>query len=439
MGWFGSLCSSVGNFISSAASAIKSTVNFVTETAAKAARFAGEVLTKVAEVGEKVIKTVKATWNTVIKPVLKGIQFVAKVAAVIVPHPAIKAIAVAIDRGIGVVLAIEKSPLLRTLDKTLTKVLGYAKNIGKVLLTTAEILEAKREQKKFEEAEKELTGEAQQAVLLAKIINQFTILKSEVTLKIENDEVENMEQYLQLRASQKIMECMELKFNSGCTLDDITDDDLFILDISSRLIEKNPNISEEETLRFQDIVRQIFNKDLLPFVFEEMIKMWAADLNKEFESYETLKKDVSRKEVILKRHERSLADNDEMTAEEIQEMKDLRIIVPKLQAEMAKAFEMIMRREYYIDASEGMLRALENDLVGGIEKALPGMTKEEMAEIMQEQIPDLSKTIIDCMERGKSWDELDIQDKQLIKNFALVFRKASQRRGCELVAVEVAA
>lgn len=88
----------------------------------------------------------------------------------------------------------------------------------------------------------------------------------------------------------------------------------------------------------------------------------------------------------------------------------------------------IGHRQDYIEAAEGMLRVYEGD------ESLSKVVGEDI-DVIKDNVEDVGQLVIDCMNRGKQWEELDEEEKGLIMDFSNIFRKSAQMRAKEVVEV----
>lgn len=175
--WLGGCVSSAASFVSSAISTVASGVGRVVT---KVVGVAGKVLSTVASVGGKVIKAVKAVWP-VVKPwvakfsvLLNGIPYVGPFLA----------------KAAQVLLALNKSPILKKVGEIAESVLPKAKALGQVLTKVSDIRKAREEQKYLEAAEVEMQNDEQRSALrLTEFINKFMIVNSTIAKMIEEDKV----------------------------------------------------------------------------------------------------------------------------------------------------------------------------------------------------------------------------------------------------------
>lgn len=413
MGFFsfiGSCVRGVASFVSSAASTVG-------RVATKVAGFAGKVLSTVASVGEKVIKTVKAVWP-VVKPwvarfsvLLNGIPYVG-------PYLA---------KAAQVLLALDKSPILKKIGQIAERILPKAKVLGQALTKWSDIRKAREEQEDLEAAEEEMQNEEQRSALrLTEFINKFIIVNSTITKMIEEDKVTDLESYLRIRADARILEKMKDKLHNIKSIDEVSADDMFVLNFTDK-ITNEMDVSESEVDRFSDLVEKMFGKSVMAIVFDEMIKQWAGDLEVDLAKKEKAFDALNRAQTTVNRCER-LEKAGDATTEDLTEMKQLKQKLPGLEKTYSDLVKAIGHRRDYIDAAEGMLRVYEGD------ESLAKIVGEDV-DIIKDNVEDVGQVVIDCMNRGKQWEDLDEEEQSLIRDFSNIFRKSAKLRAKEVVEV----
>lgn len=408
--WLFSFCDSVISGLSSAASAVGRVVT-------KVASVAGKVLSTVASVGEKVIKTVKAVWP-VVKPwvakfsvLLNGIPYVG-------PYLA---------KAAQVLLALDKSPILKKIGEIAEKVLPKAKVLGQALSKWADIRKAREEQEDLEEAEAEMENDEQRSALrLTEFINKFVIVNSTIAKLIETDKVADLESYLRIRADARILERMKDKLNNIKSIEDVSADDLFVLNFTDKITTEK-EVTDEEADRFSNLVEKMFGKPIIAIVFDEMIKQWEADLQMDRARKEDAFDVFNKAQTTYNRCVR-LEKAGDATEEDLTEMRQLKEKLPKLEVIHSDLQKAIGHRQDYIEAAEGMLRVYEGD------DSLAEIVGDAI-DVIKDNVEEVGMVIIDCMNRGKQWEELSEDEKALIMDFSNIFRKAAKMRAKEVVEV----
>lgn len=413
MGFF----SFVGSCISSAASFVGSAVSAVGRAAVKVAGVAGKVLSTVATVGEKVIKTVKTVWP-VVKPWVATFANALNAIPVVGPYLSVAA---------KTLLALENSPILKKVASIAEKVLPKMKTIGNALTKWSEIQKAKEDQEILEKGEAEMrSDEERNSLRVAQIINKFIIVNSTVQKMIAEDKVTDLESYLRLRADARILEKIKERLTNIKGLDEVSADDLFVLNFSDKVINEE-DVTAAEADRFSDLVERMFSKSVTAIVFDEMMKQWAADLDVDRQKEKKLFAEFNSANVAFKRFSRLETDNL-LSDEEKAELKSLKEKLPKMKELHEGIQKSIGHRQDYIEAAEGMLRVYEGD------ESLAQIVGEDV-EVVKDCVDDVGQLIIDCMNHGKEWESLTEDEKGLIMDFSNVFRKSAQMRAKEVVEV----
>jgi hypothetical protein len=298
-------------------------------------------------------------------------------------------------------------------------------------LTEAEMAEAEERKRQFAQAADSLNDEQRRAVLFGQIVNELLMVRAKLQKLIDSQEMVNFDHYLRLRATQKLLVNVNQRLNSVRELDYITADDLFLLEVAQELLAQTPILTDLQLQRLNRLVSERFDKELAPFVFEELVRGWALALNSDEAMYVEKRALLSLDEAVLQILEHNLNMGILLSSEEKNQLKELKNRLPDQQIAADDLFKSIQHRNHFIDSAEGLLQALENK-VGDIEMNL--------------MIPQVGEIIIACMEKGRKWEQLSEEEQCLITDFANIFRQARVERGKELeaesnamVLVEVAA
>lgn len=402
--------------------------NSVKSVAVKAVKYAGKALSKVAEVGERVIKKVKETWPA-IKPWLE--KYGTKLSAI----PKVGVYLAAAAKGL---LMLDKSPILRKVGSLVEKWLPIVGRIGEKLKDWAEIKEAETARQKVEEAEREeILNQQREELLVYKILLHHKILVSKVAEKIKENDVSDMESYLQLRAAGRILEQMQKRWSAHeLRATDFTSDDAFVLAFTDKLLI-GQEVSDTEADKFGEIVESMFGRPILAIVFDEMVKQWSADLVLDRNEEKRLSDEISGLETdkgILDEY-REFGMMDEKKNARYDEIVGALERIVKKHTPLA---ESINRRQYYIEAAEGMLLVYEGDdaLRDALEK---NDHLDGLVEAIKNQVENVANAILQCMEGEKEWESLAEEEKNLILDFSNVFRIAAENRAKPIVEVVVGA
>ena len=438
MGWISDAWDSVCDFASEVVEKVK-------DVAVKVADVAGNVLVKMAEVGEKVVSTVKSVWKKIkpfIEIVIKKAPVILKVVSLAlkrIPHPWAQAIAVILDKGsvifqkgLAALFGLENSPVLKKIDKALKFILPKMKDFGNSLKSWAEIQKARDLQNELDSLVITPQSQEEKILLLTKILNRFLILKGTVLKLVEEDNIQSMEHYLQLKATEKIFHEFQERISKGLQIEDVTNDDLFMFEVADVLVSQNPELSEDAIVRFDSLVQKMFGMPLLALVFSEMVTFWSSTLEIDVKRQKDLNMELSAKEVIVKRLEKNKKFEIDLDAEELKQLASLKKQIPGIRKEYDVLTKEIMHQQSYIYAAEGMQRALEQNIIEVVET-------ESDASAIEESIPELAELLIGCFRNGVQWEDLSTADQSLIRDFANIFKAASQDRAGKLITVQAVA
>jgi hypothetical protein len=406
MGWFGSIVSAAGNAISSVVSGTVKAVRKVVEV--------------IATKGEAFIEGVKDTYAKV-KPYLQKLSPYLKSAAAMV-SPVLpwlgKAILV-VDKIINALLAFENSPVLKKLEHAMRWVIAVSKRLHEKF-NAAEELEAHEHQAAIAAArEHAATAEQKAAFDLVAMINQLAIVKTGIANLLEDGNFSSFEHYLRLRAAQKLLRPIDDRLATALLAEDISTDDIFLVQLGATLLSDKPEMSEAETTRLDGIVFARYGKNLLPFVFEEMGKMWQLALTDDERKWKRMSATISAAKAKLSR----LKLEALVSPLSMEEQAALDALTASLPAAIAENDDLLARnveREHYVSATEGFLQLLEKD-----EAELRASDQEYLLELGGE----VGTLLMDCAQKGLRWVELSPHQQALLADFANIFRADSVKRG----------
>jgi hypothetical protein len=243
----------------------------------------------------------------------------------------------------------------------------------------------------------------------------------------EKKSLQDFEHYLRLRATQKILVSTEDKLDSAVSIEDVTEEDYFLIDIGNDLLKDSPSLSDENAARLDDIINRRYGKSLLPFVFEEMIVAWGVNQKQLEGQWKASNLSYSAEAVEMKRlvNEQALID---LCAEDSQRLSELQAMLPmkkdRLELEAKRKREM----EIYVNAAEGLLQILEKT---------PEQLIAEDREYLYEDSEIIGKLIIDCAQHGRKWETLTSDEQQCLEEYSAIFEEESKARVKEMVEVEV--
>lgn len=422
--------SSVGSFVSSVASSVVDTVSNVASSikdgVSSAYNWAKEKVSKAAswvmDKAETFVETVKETWKKV-KPFVQKIRPWVQAAAKAAPWPWLKTGLEVVAKGLEYLEKLDKNPLLNKVKKAIEWAVNVAKNL-RTLFGKTEVEEAEQRRRDLEEAaELAKTEEQRRSLYFAQLINEYVLVSTKVDELISSGEFKDFEHYLRLRATQKLLKTTEKRLKQAKRLEEITNDDVFLLQVGAKLLDENPELSQEAALKLDRIIKRRFKgKSLLPFVFEELVYSWTLKLDQMESEWDSLNKENAKlqtelRRLTIKRQLESLSISEEADiirlSEDIQDNEYL----------LNEKRESNRAMRSYILASEGFLQILEETEDYWIEN-----DKEWILEDSQE----VGMLIIECAENNKPWDELTEEQQSTISDFANIFAKDSKTRRQEM-------
>lgn len=434
MGFF----SSIGNFISSAVNAVGSAVSSVasgiSSVASKAWEKTKEVAAKavnwMAEKAETFVGNIKKVWQSVRPFIDSHIRPLVKAAAAVAPWPWLKGALLVLDKGLAYVSAFDRSPLAKRIDEGIRWAINAAKNLKETWLKKPEEVEKANERKQvFQEAMAQMPTEEAKAVQLAAMINDFVLVQTAINNTFEKNEIKDFEHYLRLRATQKLLKYAEQTLNNATDIEEITEDDIFLLKAGAGLLAANPELSDLDAIRLDDIIRNRHKKKLIPFVFEEMVMAWGKNLSDLESQLKAETAILSKNNVLLRRLEMAKKISEISTEEEsaLNQMKEETFAI---KGKVDKLILQTREKSNYIYAAEGFLQTLEK-------------SQEELAaegrDYLAEEGGQVGMVIIDCAQHGRKWETLSEEEQMLIIDYANIFKNESELRTKKLIEVEVGA
>lgn len=416
MGWFSDAWSRVKSVASSAWEHTK--------------EIAGKALDFMADKAESFVGTIKEVWEKA-KPIIEnvirpGVQFAAKWASVNLPtFPWVSGALTAFDKVLGALVAWDQADMAKKVDAAIKWAISKARDLRNVWLNVGEMAEAEQHEEVLREARGKVRGEAAQGIDLALLITNYTQLASRIKDVLENNNVSDFQHYLRLRAAQKLLNNTEQRLTEAQDINAIDGDDLFLTEIAAELLKAQPQISDLQAQRLDEIILQRFGKKLIPFVFEELIIAWGVNLDALEKEWKKLNDNLSKKKVEMRRLETSqrLA---ELSTEENAQLVKLKAELPKVNAKMEQKRKKAREMRNYVFAAEGFLQMLEKDPEEYVGK-----------EYLLEDSAIVGMLIIECAQHGKLWEELSGDEQSLIIDFANIFEEASRARAAQLVEVAV--
>jgi hypothetical protein len=417
--------SNVWSGVTSIASSVVSVAKSAWE---KTKEVAGKAIGLMAEKAESFVGKVKDVWKKVKPFIAKVVQPALKIAAKwtaanLPTFPWVSAAITAFDKALDALLAWDQTEMAKKLDAAIHWVIQKAKDLHDINLNEEEMATAEQHEETLRAARNEVKGDAAKAIDLASLITSYAQLTTRITHVMENNNIEDFEHYLRLRASQKLLKDTEKRLIHAQDINAINADDLFLMQIGAELLKKVPEISNAETQRLDDIIRGRFNQKLIPFVFEEMIMAWGYSLETMEAEWKTESDAINKDQILLRRLE--IAQRlSQLEPEETAVLADLQSKVPALKAHMDQKRKRTNEMRSYVFAAEGFLQMLEKNPEDFADK-----------EYLLEDSSTAGMIIIDCAQHGKQWEELTESEQILIIDFANIFEEASRARAARLVEV----
>lgn len=418
--------SSVGSFLSSAVSSVANVVSSAWSTAKSVA---SQAVGWMADRAENFIGVVKDTW-VLVKPMIEKIAPWIDTAAEYIPWPWIKFAVKAVGKGIQALLMLENSPILQKVESALEWSIKAAQHLRNTFLNENEEKEAINRQQDLDEAMNAMdTEEQKQSIRFAAIINDYIIIQTRIQKILEKDNVDDFQHYLRLRATQKLLREAERTLQTAETIEEITQDDLFLMKFGQKLLAVNPVLNNLELDQLNEIIGKRFSgKTLLPFVFEEMIRAW-----------ETKYQNMESKWNVFNKERASLASNvsrlevemkiKQLSSQEESELAEFRNDLANFNHKLSVQAQDNRTMKSYVHAAEGFLQFLEKS---------PEQLESEGLDFLVYEIEEIGMLIIDCAQNNKPWSELTEEQQSLITDYANIFAGASKKRNAELEMIEVA-
>lgn len=421
MGFFSDCWSAIKRVGSAAVEVVRTTFDNVREKARDA-------LDWMATKAESFVGKVKEVWSkvkpfiaNVVRPALK---IAAEWATVALPtFPWVATAIRAFDKALEALLNWEKSALAKQVKAAVEWVIAKAKMLRDIFLNDEEMEKAAAHEEVLREAREDVRGEAGRALDLATLITQYAQLSTRIQQVLENNNISDFDHYLRLRASQKLLKDTEQRLIHAQDLEAINRDDLFLVEIGAELLKANPQVSDDQAVRLDEVIHARFGKKLIPFVFEELIMAWGCNLEQQEKDWKTLSESVARLQV-QERQLKICQNLGEPSAEDKATLADIQARLPALKAQMDQLRKRNQEMRNYVYAAEGFLQVLEKQPEDFADDAYLLSDSQEVGMI-----------IIDCAQHGKRWEELTEDEQSLIIDFANIFEEASRERAGRLVEV----
>lgn len=427
MGWFSSFCSavssaarsvasSVGNAVSSAArsvgNAISSGLSWAREKASQACDW-------IAEKGEQFIDNVKNAYQ-VVKPFLqKARPWIDSIAKVVTAagFPWVGSVIAGAGKVIDGLFALENSPVAKKLEQALRGVIKFAQFVKQRYLTPEELEEAQEYQQELNKTEQmPLDEEQRKSIQLLQMLNNYAIIKVQLRDILEMG-VGDFQHYLRLRAVQKLLDEADEKLTKTTSLDQVNADDVFLINTAQRLLE-TAELSENDTIKLDEITQERFGKSLIPFVFEELILVWVQKQLELEKAWKECSQEVAKDKVLKNRLEIGQKVS-ELTAEEKQVYDELLPRLTGLETKLKRLDKERRSMKSYVYAAEGFMQILEKD---------DGMLQAEDKDYLIDDSAEIASIIMKVAQNNVDWDMLTTDEQNLITDYANIFEQEGKAR-----------
>lgn len=416
MGWFSNLCSKVGNAVKETA---KATVKAVGKGLAWAREKASQACDWIAEKGDKFIDDVKETYQKV-KPFLQKVRPWMDAAAATVSlagFPWLGGAIAGTGKVLDILFTLENSPVAHKLEEALRGVIKLAQFIKQRHLTPEELKEAQQYQQAFANAEQmNLSEEEKRSFQLMQMLNNYAIIKVQLRDVLEMG-VGDFQQYLRLRAVQKLLDEADHKLTTTANLEQINADDVFLINTAQQLLE-TAELSENDTLKLNDITTERFGKALIPFVFEELILVWVQKQTELEKAWKECSQEVAKDKVLKNRLEVAKRVSD-LTAEEAKVYNELLPRLTGLETKLHRLDKERRSMKSYVYAAEGFMQILEKD---------EGLLQAEDKDYLIDDSAEIASIIMKVAQSNVDWDMLTPDEQSLITDYANIFEQEGKAR-----------
>lgn len=416
MGWFSNLCSKVGNAVKETA---KATVKAVGKGLAWAREKASQACDWIAEKGDKFIDDVKETYQKV-KPFLQKVRpWMDAVAATVslAGFPWLGGAIAGTGKVLDILFTLENSPVAHKLEEALRGVIKLAQFIKQRHLTPEELKEAQQYQQAFANAEQmNLSEEEKRSFQLMQMLNNYAIIKVQLRDVLEMG-VGDFQQYLRLRAVQKLLDEADHKLTTTANLEQINADDVFLINTAQQLLE-TAELSENDTLKLNDITTERFGKALIPFVFEELILVWVQKQTELEKAWKECSQEVAKDKVLKNRLEVAKRVSD-LTAEEAKVYNELLPRLTGLETKLHRLDKERRSMKSYVYAAEGFMQILEKD---------EGLLQAEDKDYLIDDSAEIASIIMKVAQSNVDWDMLTADEQSLITDYANIFEQEGKAR-----------
>lgn len=394
----------------------------------KAKNLANKAIDFMAEKAEGFIGEVNQMWQRV-KPLISTIRIVVQTFGKIMPFPWLKGALRLLDKALALLESIDKSALAKKVKDAIEWVINWAKEQQKKRMDEEAMAEARRHAETLAAAQQHLQGEARGAVDAMALLNHYLVVKASVERAVEQDDLQDFEYYLRLRAVQKLLAYYDSAMLNIEQTEDINEDMYFIVEAAQALIEQHASFSDAQTIKLDEMTQRLFGKPIIPFIFEEMIIAWEINRKGIEEEWALLNKHLAKDNMLFRCLQRAKAD-EELEPEEVVQLNDLSLSLPRDTQRLEALRQDSLEKRFYVNAAEGFLQMLEKD---------EATLLAEGRDYLLEQGAIVGQLLIDCAQNGRSWGSLSDQEQGLIVDFANIFEQDCQARTQQAQLVEVAA
>ena len=371
------------------------------------------------------------SWKNPVAPILRDHvkPFLDKLENWVPPNSWIGTAVVYIKKGMEALLALENSPVLKLIEKAILWAIDKAKKYRDFFLSEEEMDEVWKQREDLHDVTSGFNNEDQRkAFSLAEMVHDIVLARSAIKHIFDKNDVKDLDLYLRLRATQKLLDGAQKSIDRALSVDEISLDDIFLLRVAANLISDKPTLVDADAERLDRIVERKFGKSLLAFVFEEMVMAWSSSLSTAEEEWAVQNKAFSKDRTILRRLEQTVKLGGELDSEESTLLSELRESVPRSERILNDTADLILAKKKYIYASEGLLQVLEKP-------------EEYFAQKEQEYLADGAKKvgglIVNLSQENRAWSSLSKEEQSLINDYANIFAADSKARAAKLVEVEV--
>lgn len=418
------LLSSLGSFMR----AVVDTASQITRTTMQAVReISATVLVWMGETGEVIIGGIKKVWRTV-RPYVDHAR---RALVVIAQHSSMHWIATAahgLERVLATLTAFEQSPVAHVIDQ----VLNWMIRKGKELKLRAE-REAFTDVDATEVAEAEQSAAALRVVMTqvpvelhadlmpAAILAQMQAVSGKLNGILAGEIAsENVEFYLQVRATQKLIRSLQDSVSRGGDAAYLADS-YFLASIADELVNQKIDLSPENAARLDAIIFARTGMHFDAFVLEELVPVFAARSAEAQAEWDEQSRAVSKATGRMKVLENSKAyARDQRLQDSEQHELDL-LAAEQLNMESELERLDVKRRfaEMCAGASEGLVKMLE--------QPLESMSADDV-DFLHAEVAYIAPLLVRCFKDPDGWSRLNSEERERLVEYAVSYLDAMKAR-----------